>query len=309
MSRHLSPIVIFAFNRPKHLSRLLDSLSKNMEFVESELYIYVDGPRNNSDVKLVEETRQVAKHFQGVNVKSLVIREENLGLGKSLKTGVTELLSKHDKLIVLEDDLIVTDSFLKYMNTGLNKYQLEPRVASIHGYCFGFDQPIKDPFFLKGADCLGWATWTDRWESINWDPKVLMAQIQKQGLVQEFNLDGSYSYYSALESELKKGFHSWAIYWHASMFSQGRLTLFPGTSLIEYAGADGSGTHVVVNSGFWNTEISKQSEWNFPEVVSESGAAREQLITYYNRIFPKLPFIGRLIRRIKFELKRRLKFI
>lgn len=309
MSMHLSPVVIFAFNRPKHLSRLLDSLSQNMEFADSELYIYVDGPRNNTDLKLVEETREVAKQFSGVTEKCLVIREENLGLGKSLKTGVTEILSKHDKVIVLEDDLIVTDSFLKYMNTGLKKYQLETRVASIHGYCFGFDQPIKSPFFLRGADCLGWATWRDRWESIDWDPKLLMAKIQDQDLIREFNLNDSHSHFSVLERELKKGFHSWAIYWHASMFSQGRLTLFPGTSLIEYAGADGSGTHVVENSDFWKTEISRESDWIFPEIIAESTAAREQMIAYYNRIFPKLPFIGRLIRRIKFELKRWLNLI
>ncbi len=308
MSTHLSPVAIFAFNRPKHLSSLLDSLSQNVEFAESEVYIYVDGPRNNTDLKLVEETREVAKQFSGVRVKNLVIREENLGLGKSLKTGVTEVLSKHDRIIVLEDDLVVTDSFLKFMNVGLNRYHLEPSVASIHGYCFGFDQPIADPFFLKGADCLGWATWKDRWKSVDWDPKKLMTQIQEQGLVHEFNLDGSYSYFSALEGEQKKGFHSWAIYWHASMFSQGRLTLFPGTSLIEYAGADGSGTHVVVDSGFWKTELSKQSDWKFPDVVTESVAAREQMIAYYNRIYPKLSLVGRLIRRLKFELKRRLDF-
>lgn len=309
MSTDLSPVVIFAFNRPKHLSGLLDSLSLNAEFAESELYIYVDGPRSNMDLKLVEETREVAKNFSGARVKTLVIRDENMGLGNSLRTGVTEVFSKHEEIIVLEDDLIVTESFLKYMNEGLKKYQFESRVASIHGYCFGFDQPIKDPFFLRGADCLGWATWKDRWDSIDWDPKKLMTQIQEQGLVEEFNLDGAYSYFSALEVEFKKGFHSWAIYWHASMFSQGRLTLFPGTSLIEYAGADGSGTHVVVDSGFWKTEISKQSDWKFPEVVSESVAAREQMRFYYNRIFPKLPFFGRLIRRIKFELKRRFDFI
>jgi hypothetical protein len=93
------------------------------------------------------------------------------------------------------------------------------------------------------------------------------------------------------------------------MFSQGRLTLFPGISLIEYAGADGSGTHVVENSDFWKTEISRESDWIFPEMIAESTAAREQMIAYYNRIFPKLPFIGRLIRRIKFELKRCLNLI
>lgn len=309
MTTQLAPIVIFAFNRPNHLAELLKSLSQNKEFAQSELFIYVDGPRDNSDIKLVQETREVAKSFSGMEAKNLVIREQNLGLGSSLKTGVTEVLSKNNNIIVLEDDLIVTNSFLKYMNMGLNKYQAEPKVASIHGYCFGFDQPIKDPFFLRGADCLGWATWKDRWESINWDPNVLLNRIENLGQIQDFNLDGSHSYYSALQGEAKKGFHSWAIYWHASMFSEGRLTLFPGTSLVEYAGADGSGTHVVENSEFWKTEISTETNWVFPELIAESEAGREQLIAYYYRIFPKLPLLGRIIRRIKFEFKRKFSLI
>jgi glycosyltransferase involved in cell wall biosynthesis len=309
VTTQLAPIIIFAFNRPSHLAGLLKSLSQNKEFAESEVYIYVDGPRDNSDLKLVQETREVAKGFSGMKAKKLVLREKNLGLGISLKTGVTEVLSKSDKIIVLEDDLIVTNSFLKYMNMGLDKYLTEPKVASIHGYCFGFDQPIQDPFFLKGADCLGWATWKDRWNSIVWNPSELMDRINELGLIRQFNLDESHSHYSVLRAEEKKGFHSWAIYWHASMFSQGRLTLFPGISLIEYAGADGSGTHVVENSDFWKTEISTETNWKFPEVIAESPIAREQMIAYYNRIFPKLPFIGRVIRRIRFEFKRCLKII
>ena len=309
MTAQMAPIVIFAFNRPNHLAQLLKSLLQNKEFADSDLYIYVDGPRNNSDLKLVQETREVAKSFSGMKAKKLVIREKNLGLGSSLKIGVTEVLSKSDKIFVLEDDLIVTNSFLKYMNAGLAKYEAEPKVARIHGYCFGFYQPIQDPFFLRGADCLGWATWKDRWDSIVWDPRELIDRIDELGLIRQFNLDDSHSHFSVLRAEEKKGFHSWAIYWHASMFSQGRLTLFPGTSLIEYAGADGSGTHVVENSDFWKTEISTETNWKFPEEITESPIAREQMIAYYNRIFPKLPFFGRIIRRIRFEFKKRLNLI
>ena len=309
MTTQLAPIVIFAFNRPNHLAGLLRSLAQNREFAKSELYIYVDGPRDNSDLKLVEETRDVARNFLGMKSKHLVIRDVNLGLGSSLKTGITEVLDKCDKVIVLEDDLVVTDAFLKFMNIGLTKYQSEPKVASIHGYCFGFNEPIKDPFFLRGADCLGWATWKDRWEGISWDAKALLNRIENLNQIQDFNLDGAHSYFSALQGEAKRGFHSWAIYWHASMFSEGRLTLFPGTSLVRYAGADGSGTHVVENSEFWATEISTETDWVFPDAIVESEKGREQLISYYRRIFPKLHLLGRIIRRIKFELKRQFRLI
>ena len=306
MTASLAPIVVFAFNRPKHLANLLDSLSQNLEFTESQLYIYVDGPRSGSDSKSVNETRDVAKHFSGVKSKNLIIRDFNLGLGQSVKIGVSEVISKHDKVIVLEDDLVVTSSFLKFMNAGLARYQFESGVASIHGYSLGFEKPLRNPYFLRGADCLGWGTWKDRWERVEWSPKELLVQIREQNLIREFNLDDSHSYFSALKAEEKRGFHSWAIYWHASMFSQNRLTLFPGVSLIEYAGADGSGTHAVGNPGFWKTEISTVSDWKFPDEVTESTEARRQLIAHYNRIFPKLSLLRRLVRKIRFEFKRRL---
>ena len=309
MGNRLAPVAIFAFNRPGHLKSLLDSLSNNCEIKSTDVYVFIDGPRGNADTDLIVQTKKIAHEYSQFRIKKIVVRDWNLGLGNAIKQGINEVLAENDSIVVLEDDLVVTKHFLKYMNRALDRYKFELKVASIHGYCFDFANPIPEPFFLRGADCLGWATWKDRWDSIEWNPAHLLKLIESQNLIFDFNLNNAHSYSSALSGEVRKGFHSWAIYWHASMYAQNRLTLFPGVSLVEYKGADGSGTHTVENSDFWKTEISKKSDWIFPDQISESIHGRQELIGYYNRIFPPLPLLGRIKRRIKFELKRRLRLI
>lgn len=299
MARVFSPIAVFGFNRPKHLETCLKSLEANPEASKSALTVFVDGPRNSQEAALVEATREVAHRKYSFASIEVIIREANMGLAPSIISGVNYVLDNSDRIIVLEDDLWVAPTFLDYMNQGLDKYRDFAKVASIHGYCFQFDKPLVEPFFLRGADCLGWATWKDRWTSISLDSSELLKSIKEQGLEDLFNLDGAHSYTSALEGEVKYGLHSWAIHWHASMFVQNRLTLYPGISLIQYLGADGSGTHFVLDKTHWETDLSQKLSWEFPEIVEESEEARNQLIGYFRRIWPSRPFAIRVVRRLR----------
>lgn len=299
MASEFAPIAVFGFNRPEHLETCLKSLEANSEARKSAVTIFIDGPRNSQEDSLVETTREVALKKYSFASTEVIIREANMGLAPSIISGVNYVLDGSDRIIVLEDDLWVAPTFLDYMNKGLDKYRDFPKVASIHGYIFQFEQPLAEPFFLRGADCLGWATWKDRWNSISLDSGDLLKSIKEQELENLFNLNGAHSYTSALEGELKYGLHSWAIHWHASMFVQNRLTLYPGISLIQYLGADGSGTHFVLDKTHWDTDLSQKKSWEFPEILEESEEARSQLIGYFRRIWPTRPFAIRVIRRLR----------
>jgi hypothetical protein len=184
------------------------------------------------------------------------------------------------------------------MNKGLDKYRDFPKVASIHGYNFQYEHPLTEPFFLRGADCLGWATWKDRWDCLSLDSNELLKSIREENLIDLFNLNGAHSHTSALEAEAKNGLHSWAIHWHASMFVQNRLTLYPGVSLVQYLGADGSGTHFVLDKTHWDTDLSDKKSWEFPNILEESADARLQLTGYFRRIWPTRPFHQRALRKL-----------
>lgn len=240
-----APIALFCYDRPVHLKETIEALKKNSIAIETDLYFFCDGPKagaNSEQINQIQSVQGIANSTTGFRSVKCIFSEMNRGLAQSIVTGVTAVLSKSDRVIVLEDDILVAPCFLDYMNTYLNLYADEKKVASIHAYSPPIDN-LPDLYFLRGTDCWGWATWKDRWDQINLDPVSLLKQLKDAGLCQQFDLDGGYPYTKMLEERISGQNNSWAILWHASMFLQNRLTLNPGKTLAENIGRDGSGTH------------------------------------------------------------------
>ena len=248
----LAPVVIFVYNRPKHFKKTINALRYNPEAQHTDLIIYSDGPRHEEDNNLVKQVRAIAKDLNGF--KSITINEQkgNRGLGNSVINGVSEQLTKTNSIIVLEDDLVVSKHFLSYMNKNLSLYENDEDVASIHAYCYPIAN-LPELFFIRGADCWGWATWRRSWLRFEQDGAKLLSELIQRKLEFEFNLFGSYNYTGMLKRQIAGANDSWAIRWHASMFLLNKLTLYPGKSLIQNIGNDGSGTNFLQNDSSFHT--------------------------------------------------------
>jgi GT2 family glycosyltransferase len=173
----LAPIVLFVYNRLEHTKKTVKALKKNELAKDSVLYIYSDGAKNEENILKVKEIRNYIKTITGF--KDIIIKESknNKGLANSIINGVTEVIDKHGKVIVLEDDLVTSPVFLNYMNHLLEKYENEKKLYSITGY----NHPKKimkipkkynyDIYFNPRAASWSWATWKDRWDNVDWDIK------------------------------------------------------------------------------------------------------------------------------------------
>lgn len=243
VSSDLAPVVLFAFRRPDHLERSLRSLAANPIAVSTHITIFCDGPRDSRDFTSVELTREVARNAQGFASLTVVDRETNLGLARSVITGVTQTLKSCDKVIVMEDDLVVSPDFLEYMNQALDLYQDDDRVISIHGYMYAVPPVLPQSVFLRGADCWGWATWRRGWEVFEPDSKKLLSKLDQSPERADFDFNGAFPYRQMLKDQASGKIDSWAIRWYASAFLANKLTLYPGQSLVENIGQEGSGTH------------------------------------------------------------------
>lgn len=237
------PVLIFAYRRSSHLLRCWQSLARNPEALKTELHLFLDGPKSSSDHKQVEETRAEAKRINGFKKIHYHIREKNLGLSQSILKGVSGALAKGPAVIVVEDDLEVSPFFLRYMNEAVAIYRDDPKVASIHGYVYPTEKTLPETFFLKGADCWGWATWRSAWANFEQDGGKLLQQLKKKRLGKEFDLDGVAPFTEMLKNQIAGKNDSWAIRWHASAYLAGLYTLYPGRSLVRNIGLDSSGTH------------------------------------------------------------------
>ena len=238
-----SPIAIFAYNRPRHLSALLESLLENSGIGDSPIYFFVDGPRLEKDIVLIGKVVEVIQtKMEGLEYQ-IIQRETNSGLANSLISGITQILRKYDSVIVLEDDLKLASNFIQFCNEGLDYYRQDLRVASIQGYTLDFETEGADTYFLRGSDCWGWATWANRWECFEVDATKLLLELREKSLTRKFDLDGAYPYTKMLERTANGQLDSWAIRWHASMFLSEKYSLYPAKSLVENMGRDGSGVH------------------------------------------------------------------
>ena len=284
MTKNLAPIAVFAFNRPVHLKKTLSALSKNIGAKDSDLYLFVDGPRNNEDRRTSNICVKVGNEFSD-NFKTFELKQShaNNGLANSIISGVNQVLQNHPKVIVVEDDLVTSPYFLDFINRGLERYQNEKDVASIHGFVLPFTNPISEPFFMKGADCWGWGTWSNRWELFNPDGQILLQELRSQNLIDEFNLGGSYSFSEMLENQIAGKNNSWAIRWHASMFLRNKLTLYPAQTYVENIGFDGSGTHTGATSIYYSP-ISESSQ-NLPKEITASEEGFKEMSKWYREVY------------------------
>lgn len=239
----IAPIALFVYKRPEHTRRCLESLMANPLAKQSDLYIFCDAAKTPADHSMVQQTREVVRQVSGFNRIEVVERVTNWGLAASIIAGVTQLCHQFSKVIVIEDDLILSPYFLQYMNSALEYYANETKVGCIHGYVYPTQKPLPQTFFLRGGDCWGWATWQRAWQYFEPCGQKLLQNIVLQNEVAGFTLNRANDNLQMLKDQIAGRNNSWAIRWHASLYLRNMLTLYPGQSLVNNIGLDDTGTH------------------------------------------------------------------
>jgi hypothetical protein len=270
-----APIALFAYNRPFHLRQTVEALQKNDLASTSHLHIFCDSANSPVNQQSVQGVRTYAKTVAGFAKVFTREQTRNLGLANSIISGVTNLAGEHGRVIVLEDDLVTSRWFLRFMNEGLAFYADEPRVASIHGYVYPVNDELPETFFIRGADCWGWATWDRAWACFNSDAGALLERLRELQLEQSFDYGGAAQNVRMLKEYLAGQNDSWAIRWHASTFIANKLTLYPGRSLVRNIGFDGSGTHCKTQSNDHDVELAQRPVTIEPIRLEENETSRK----------------------------------
>lgn len=247
---NLAPIVLFAYNRPEHTLKCLESLAENNLAAQSVLHIFCDGPKANAspaDLQKIKEVHEVVNRSKWCGEVFIHTQEKNIGLRNSIISGVTSIISKHGKVIVIEDDLVLSRYFLEYMNNGLKRYEQNLNVGQISGFAFKLDVTSvkEDAYFIPLATTWGWATWGRVWDEVDFDGRAYQSILPDKKTIRRFNLDNSYDYYSMLMKQLKndQGISSWGIMFWLNAFKHQYMVLYPKHALCTNNGFDGSGRH------------------------------------------------------------------
>lgn len=240
-----APIIIFAFNRIIQLKACVSALLTNVESKDSDLIVYVDGPRHNKngEAEKVQSVRNYVRTIKGFKSLTYHFSEYNMKLAPSVINGVTEVINKYGKAIIVEDDIICSSNFLSFLNQGLDYYEQKKNVFSVSGESIKVKCPEGyeySNYFAPRAGCWGWATWADRWNSVDFELKNWEAVRRNR---RAFNKWGGSDCFGLLDGWHKGKNSSWAIRFNYSQFLQGKTTCFPIVSKVMNEGFEDDGTN------------------------------------------------------------------
>ena len=248
----LAPIVIFAYNRPDHLRRTLEALAKNELASESVLYIFCDGSKEGASEEMrekVEATRALAKAVMGFKELHVVERPRNIGLKENIVGAVTEVVNRYGSIITLEDDVVTSIGFLRFMNDALETYKDEEKVMHISAYMYPHKGRLPETFFFPvpypGG---GWATWARAWKYYDDDTESVYNQWKDRW--EEFDVLGGDYLSKQLKANYNGTMKTWFVKWHAVLLSRKAVTLYPHQSLTNNIGFDDEATNCYATNRF-----------------------------------------------------------
>lgn len=283
----LAPIVLFTYNRLSALEGTINALKKNYLAQHSDLFVYSDGYKGDFDLHQVLQVREYLKSIRGFKSITIIESSTNKGLANSVIGGVSEVLNKYKKIIVLEDDLVTSSNFLTYMNEALFFYKDIKEVFSISGYIFNM-RNVKssfeyDIFYIKRHCSWGWGIWEDRWSDIDWEVSDFMTFKSDRGLQRRFNSVGS-DMTRMLFQQMKGKINSWAIRACYHQFKKGTYTVYPKISKVSNIGFDKSATHsyILFNRFRAKLDTTEKNKFLFPKSIIEEKVYERKFVSNFS---------------------------
>lgn len=304
----LAPVALFVYNRPDHTRQTLEALARNRLAADTPLYVFADGPKpgaSASDIERIAATRALVRSRAWTRRVELIESDVNRGLAASIIGGVSRVLAMHDRIIVLEDDIVTSPGFLEFMNRSLELYADDSRVMHVSGYMYPLGLQTLDTAFLRILSCWGWATWARAWRHYDDDVEKHLARLDTPHRVRKFNVEGHADFHRQLLDNRSGRIRSWAVRWYASWLAQDGLSLFPTQSLVRNVGHDGTGVHCHANNRFDTTVVDAIPVRRLP--LRENVALRWRINEFYrsgrvDRSFPRIWLNSRLVLPIRRRL-------
>ncbi|MEK9163164.1 MAG: hemolysin activation protein [Chloroflexota bacterium] len=313
MSLKKTPIAIFTYNRPKHTQRMLESLANCECLEECDIHLYSDAPRIPEHRSTVEETRHILQEWADKFDAKVKEQDTNIGVAHSIVGQVTDLCARYGRVIVIEDDFVLSPSYLRFMISGLDRYEHEPRVYQISGHTY----PVRnfprtaDAFFFPYTTPWGWGTWQRAWKFFEWKPAGMYELLADPKRLEKFDLNHSFRFSKILRSYQNHEGDIYDVVWYYIVYARGGLALYPRTSLVWNGGIDGTGIHCIDDPDYKQTSMIQVSQtrldekFKWPSQVAMDPIALDHLKKYLRQEFySPPPFFKRARQKIDYELNR-----
>lgn len=328
----LAPIIVFAYDRPDHLSKTFAALAKNDLASQSVLYVYCDGARTWGDEQItnqksqitnspqatyitkrygvmhcskeeydaylqrIAKVREIAHAQTGFKEVHVIEREKNIGLADNIVGAVTEIVNQYGRVIAFEDDIVTTRGCLTYLNDALELYKDDEQVMHISAWMYPNKGQFPTTFFYDSPyPAGGWATWKRAWDHFNPDTADHVRYWENNW--NEFDIEGEDYLSRQLIGNLNGTLKTWYIKWYSSMQRMGGLCLYPGTAMSNNIGWDNSGETSTPTTRYYVAHPAEYTEVKRMPIVRNKKAFNYIRVWYSGHWYSKryrVRFVNRL---------------
>ena len=238
-------VLLLFFTRSDTFQQVFNEVRKARP---SRLFLFQDGPRGERDLAGIEACRQIASD-ENIDWECEVHRnyqEQNLGCMVAGYTSHQWAFSLAEKCMVLEDDVVPSQSFFPFCKEMLDRYEHDERITMVAGFNVDEVTPAVpyDYFFTSAFSIWGWASWrrvVSQWDKDysflddSFSMQQLEALIRQRGyrkafikMCRDHRASGSPQFES--------------VFWAIMLFNSG-LAVMPTRNMINNIGASADSSH------------------------------------------------------------------
>lgn len=237
-------VLCIFFARPKCFQQVFDAVKKARPRV---LLLWQDGPREGreDDIENIAACRKIAEEIDWDCQVYQNYHDKNMGCDPSTHLSHKWAFSIVDKCIILEDDIVPSQSFFPFCKELLDKYENDRRVSRICGMNILGEYPVpSDYFFARTGNSWGWATWkreADLWET---EYDYLDDEYAKNCMIHYFGENKAQKeWVKTVERRKKEGVPYWEHIVNATTLLNSGLIIYPSKNMICNVGIDKNSTH------------------------------------------------------------------
>jgi len=248
------PVLLLIFKRPDLTGAVLETLRA---VKPARLFVAADGPGTAEEKVLCERARSIIGKVDWACEVQTLFRNEHLGCRSAVSTAIDWFFESVDEGIILEDDVVASQSFFTYCRELLAHYRHDSSIMHISGEN-PLDHPVTDDsyYFSKLQHCWGWATWKRAWRCFDAAMPTLDAFLESGAIQNIFFKKNQQQYWEEIFTKVRAGaIDSWAYIWTYTIFFQNGLWITPNRNLTRNIGFGAGSTHTTADDPLSRREI------------------------------------------------------
>jgi len=297
-----APVFFTTLNRYKHFKRAIETLALCNNADKTEVYIAFDYPLYESHWEGYRKIDEFINKINGFKKVNLIKRTVNYGSYKNFFSALDDILLRHERLVLSEDDNEFSTNFIDYINGGLEKYEDNKRIFSVCSMKFPFKIPEnyhQDVYFYPGFSSWGAGIWKKKWERVDFSVENIRTIINNKENIKEIKRTAHFvlPYLQEIAKTGRKNGDSIIVYY---LIKNHMYSVFPTLAKVRNHGYDGTGVNCSPSELYSNTILDDGSKKIiFPdEIITNNKISRSLEKMFSRRIW------HRGVRKVKKILKK-----